>query len=143
MNPSHAGSQYKGVHFSKYSSKRTNFGAKAGPGPGDYDTVEPIHVDIEHYHMKNLAEKKPELNVPRYPEAMLKNTEKEVGFCFSLIILLTVLKLIGMFDSKSIPGPGKYDQKRLFDDILPKEPDIFGLEPERPPFGVQAKVSLF
>ena len=74
-------SQYKGVHFSKYSSKRTNFAGKSeGPGPGEYDTIEPIHVDVEHYHMKNNADKKPELNVPRYPEAFLKNVEKEV-FC--------------------------------------------------------------
>ncbi len=110
------GSQYKGVHFGKYSSKRTNFGAKQqGPGPGEYD-IEPITVDVEHYHMKNMAEKKAELNVPRYSEALVKTNEKE-----------------------NIPGPGKYDTKRLFDDAGPKEPDIFGLEPERPPFGVQAK----
>lgn len=73
-------SQYKGVHFSKYSSKRSSsFGAKPGPGPGDYDTVEPVQVDVEHYHMKNLSDKKPELNIPRYPEMILKNIEKEVS----------------------------------------------------------------
>lgn len=111
------GSQYKGVHFGKYSSKRTNFSNPKlpGPGPGEYD-IEPVQVDIEHYHMKNLAEKKAELNVPRYSEALAKHNEKE-----------------------SIPGPGKYESKRLFDESLNKEPDIFGLEPERPPFGVQTK----
>lgn len=115
--PNEVNSQYKGAHFGKYSSKRTNFtqATKAGPGPGEYD-IEPVAVDIEHYHMKNLQEKKPELNVPRYPDNTIKNAEKE-----------------------SIPGPGKYEAKRLFDDVLPKEPDIFGLEPERPPFGAQAK----
>lgn len=111
------GSQYKGAHFGKYTSKRTNFSnpTKTGPGPGEYD-IEPVQVDIEHYHMKNMAEKKAELNVPRYSEALVRHNEKE-----------------------SIPGPGKYETKRLFDDALNKEPDIFGLEPERPPFGVQAK----
>jgi hypothetical protein len=38
-----------------------------------------------------------------------------------------------------IPGPGKYETKRLFDDLGAKEADMFGLEPERPPFGVQTK----
>lgn len=76
-------SQYKGIHFSKYSSKRSSsFGPKAGPGPGDYDTVEPVQVDVEHYHMKNLSDKKPELNVPRYPDMFLKTIEKEVCFMF-------------------------------------------------------------
>ena len=72
-----AGSQYRGVHFGKYSSKRTNFADahRAGPGPGEYD-IEPVHVDIEHFHMKNMAEKRAELNVPRYTEALIKQTEK-------------------------------------------------------------------
>lgn len=73
------GSHYKGVHFGKYASKRTNFGGKTqGPGPGEYD-IEPVTVDIEHYHMKNLQEKKAELNVPRYSEALVKANEKEVN----------------------------------------------------------------
>ena len=73
-------SPYKGIHFSKYSSKRTDFSGKQdGPAPGDYDIVESVRVDVEHYHMKNLAmDKKPELNVPRYPDNILKSVEKEV-----------------------------------------------------------------
>jgi hypothetical protein len=71
-------SQYKGIHFSKYSNKRTDFTGKFGPGPGEYDIAEPIYVNVEHYHMKNVAEKKSELNVPRYPEALVKKLEKEV-----------------------------------------------------------------
>jgi hypothetical protein len=38
---------------------------------------------------------------------------------------------------KSTPGPGKYQQKRLFDDVVLKETD--GIEIERPPFGIQSK----
>ena len=38
-----------------------------------------------------------------------------------------------------MPGPGKYNQKRLFDDVGTRD-DYFGIEPERPPFGVQSKV---
>lgn len=66
--------------------------------------------------MKNTADKKPELNVPRYPEAFLKNIEKQ-----------------------SVPGPTKYDQKRLFDETSSKTLDMFGIEAERPPFGTQSK----
>ncbi len=71
-------SQYKGVHFSKYSSKRTEFLSKIGPGPGDYDTIDPVYVNVEHYHMKHTGDKKAELNVPRYPDALLQNIQKEV-----------------------------------------------------------------
>ena len=38
-----------------------------------------------------------------------------------------------------MPGPTKYDQKRLFDDVSTKQLDLFGIEAERPPFGTQAK----
>jgi hypothetical protein len=36
-----------------------------------------------------------------------------------------------------LPGPGKYEQKRLFDDNSSK---LIDSEIERPPFGIQAKV---
>ena len=40
-----------------------------------------------------------------------------------------------------MPGPGKYEQKRLFDDVGRKQQsDLLGLEIERPPFGTQSKV---
>ncbi|CAF1031534.1 unnamed protein product [Brachionus calyciflorus] len=112
----HNPSQYKGIHFAKYSSKRTDFSGKAGPGPGEYDTAESVLVDVEHFHLKNLNNKKPELNVPRYPEIVLKTVEKE-----------------------SVPGPGKYEQKRLFDNASVKSSDIYGFDIERPPFGTQAR----
>jgi hypothetical protein len=65
------------VHFSKYASKRTNFAAKTGPGPGEYDTIDPVHVDVLHYNIK-LNEKKPDLVIPRFTEVVIKNAEKEV-----------------------------------------------------------------
>lgn len=39
-----------------------------------------------------------------------------------------------------IPGPGKYEQKRLFDNVSVKQSDLLGVEIERPPFGTQSKV---
>lgn len=70
---------YKGIHFGKYSSKRSEFTGKLGPGPGEYDVINPVQVDVEHYHMKNAAEKKTELAVPRYPDTLIKTIEKEVS----------------------------------------------------------------
>jgi hypothetical protein len=73
------------VHFAKYSSKRTEFLGKDGPGPGEYEIAEPFYIDVEHYNLKNtIFDKKPELNVPRYPDNLLKTIEKEVrfGLCF-------------------------------------------------------------
>ncbi|PVD38793.1 hypothetical protein C0Q70_01416 [Pomacea canaliculata] len=34
--------QYKGVHFGKMTSQRTDFGGKGGPGPGDYDPYKEV-----------------------------------------------------------------------------------------------------
>lgn len=43
--------------------------------------------------MKNFADKKPELNVPRYPENLIKNVEKEVfNRVFYLMLILTVVE---------------------------------------------------
>jgi hypothetical protein len=120
-------SKYKGVHFSKYSSKRTDFSSKPGPGPGDYDITEPsIRLDVEHYHSSKKGpidtNRITELNIPRYPEMILKNVEKE-----------------------AIPGPGQYNQTRLFDNKIKSLNNInsganaAAAEIERPPFGVQTK----
>jgi hypothetical protein len=108
-------SSYKGVHFAKYSSKRTEFAGKPGPGPGDYEPADSFHVDIQHYNLK-MTDRKADLNIPRYPDMLIKTIEKE-----------------------SVPGPGKYEQKRLFDDKTANQNDIIGIEYERPPFGVQTK----
>jgi hypothetical protein len=52
------------------------------PGPGEYDVSESVHIDVEHYHNKNLIDKRVELNVPRYPEMLVKTAEKDVGSGF-------------------------------------------------------------
>ncbi|CAF0774387.1 unnamed protein product [Rotaria sp. Silwood1] len=105
---------YHGVHFGKYSSKRTDFSGKLGPGPGEYDPTNPIKLEVQHMNMKTL-ERRPELQVPRYPDVMLKTVTKE-----------------------SLPGPGQYSIKRDLDPQLTKT-EIIGIEFERPPFGSQTK----
>ncbi len=68
---------YKGVHFSKYAAKRTNFTAKNGPGPGEYDVTDSVYVDVLHYNIK-LNERKSDLVIPRFTEEVIKNAEREV-----------------------------------------------------------------
>ncbi|CAM2711420.1 unnamed protein product [Rotaria socialis] len=105
---------YQGVHFGKYSSKRTDFSGKSGPGPGDYDLNEPFKLEVQHMNLKQW-DKRPELQVPRYPDVLLKTVAKD-----------------------SVPGPGQYLIKRDLDPE-PSKNDITGLEFERPPFGSQTK----
>jgi hypothetical protein len=77
-------SVYKGIHFAKYSAKRTDFsGNSSNPGPGDYDTSEAVKIDVQHYNIKN--ESKTELLIPRYPEAHILNVEKEVCYLIKMI----------------------------------------------------------
>ena len=57
------------------------------PGPGEYDVMEPVSIDVEHFHMKGTMDKKPELNLPRYPEMLAKSVEKEVNLIFVFLIL--------------------------------------------------------
>ncbi len=68
---------YHGVHFGKYSSKRTDFAGKPGPGPGDYDPSDPIKLETHNINMKTW-DKRPELQVARYPENILRTATKEV-----------------------------------------------------------------
>ncbi|CAF1351377.1 unnamed protein product [Adineta ricciae] len=105
---------YQGVHFGKYSSKRTDFAAKPGPGPGDYDISSPLKLEVYHINTK-LLDKRSELKLPRYPESMMKTATKD-----------------------GIPGPGQYSIKRELDPE-PSKPEIIGIEVDRPPFGSQTQ----
>lgn len=69
---------YHGVHFGKYSGKRTDFTGKPGPGPGEYDLNDPVKLEIHHINMKTW-DKRPELQVARYPDNILKTATKEVS----------------------------------------------------------------
>ena len=68
---------YRGVHFSKYSSKRTDFSGRQGPGPSDYNPSENVKLEIQHMNLKTL-DKRQELQIPRYPEDVLQKATKEV-----------------------------------------------------------------
>lgn len=103
---------YQGTHFGKYSSKRTDFSGREGPGPSDYDPNDSVRLEIHHMNMKSL-EKRSELQIARYPEMMLKTVAKD-----------------------NVPGPGQYTIKRELDPV-PSKSEITGLDYERPAFGSQ------
>ena len=83
---------YKGVHFGRLASKRTDFGGKDGPGPGEYEPykasteliVENLnnpegHIDHTRFNSK----------IPRYHEWVTKEEERKVsgrsGHCFDVM----------------------------------------------------------
>lgn len=68
---------YQGAHFSKYSSKRTDFSGKMGPGPGEYDPDDHVKLEVHHVNMKSWG-KRSELQIARYPENVLKIAAKDV-----------------------------------------------------------------
>ncbi|KAK6187746.1 hypothetical protein SNE40_005703 [Patella caerulea] len=107
--------QYKGVHFGKMSSKRSDFHGKHGPGPGDYDPyIEPL-VKAENTNLHEEETKRYDARIPRYHEVVTLEEEK-----------------------RSVPGPGKYDIKGQFDP-LPAKVNTEGIEVEHPPFLSQSK----
>lgn len=105
---------YKGIHFGKLTSKRTDFIGKPGPGPGDYEPYIEYHLRPENLNAKE-EQVRYEAHIPRYNEQIIKVEEK-----------------------KAVPGPGKYDIKGMFDPEPPKV-NTEGVEVEHPPFMSQAK----
>ncbi|XP_063773651.1 sperm-tail PG-rich repeat-containing protein 2 isoform X2 [Pseudophryne corroboree] len=100
--------KYRGVHFGKYSGKRTELQNCDVPGPGEYDIDQESALHYENVNSKKEDKKKYEPFIPRYHEVILLQEEK-----------------------KGVPGPGKYNIIRHFDveDRLTKSADI-----PRPPF---------
>ncbi|XP_053317551.1 sperm-tail PG-rich repeat-containing protein 2 [Spea bombifrons] len=84
--------KYKGVHFAKYSGKRTEFRNQEGPGPGEYDIDPESALHYENVNSKKEDKKKYEPFIPRYHEVIALQEEK-----------------------KGVPGPGNYDIIRQFE----------------------------
>jgi len=70
---------YKGVHFGKMTGKRSEIGGKLGPGPGEYEPYTDVHIRAENLNAAPVEQPKFESNIPRYHEAIVKDTEKKVG----------------------------------------------------------------
>ena len=101
--------KYRGTHFGKLTSQRTDFKGEEGPGPGSYDPFKgkekaPIDIIIEEQRKKTL-----DSDVPRYHE------------------LVTIVE-----EKKAVPGPGKYNIKSQFDRQAPNAEAT-----TRPSFGSQ------
>ncbi|XP_066430117.1 sperm-tail PG-rich repeat-containing protein 2 isoform X2 [Eleutherodactylus coqui] len=105
---SYATQKYRGVHFAKYSGKRTEFENHEGPGPGEYDIDQESALHYENVNSKKEDKKKYEPFIPRYHEVIVLQEEK-----------------------KGVPGPGSYEIARQFDDSnrLTRSADI-----PQPPF---------
>ncbi|KAM8939999.1 sperm-tail PG-rich repeat-containing protein 2 [Pelodytes ibericus] len=84
--------RYKGVHFGKYSGKRTDFQFHEGPGPGEYDIDQESALHYENVNSKKEDKKKYEPFIPRYHEVIALQEEK-----------------------KGVPGPGNYEIVRHFE----------------------------
>ncbi|XP_018423132.1 PREDICTED: sperm-tail PG-rich repeat-containing protein 2 [Nanorana parkeri] len=112
-NEPYATLKYRGVHFGKYSGKRTEFQKCDGPGPGEYDIDQESALHYENVNSKKEDKKKYEPFIPRYHEVIVLQEEK-----------------------KGFPGPGKYEITRQFDTAnrLTKSADV-----PRPPFLSLAK----
>lgn len=105
---------YRGIHFSKQTSRRMDFGGKEGPGPGEYEPYKPPEILVENLNVLDEKQRY-EAKLPRYHELVVKEEEK-----------------------KAVPGPGKYEIKGQFDSKPPKV-NTEGIEVEHPPFLSQSK----
>ncbi len=84
-------------------------------------------------NLKTL-DKRSELQIPRYPETLLKTAAKNVTTNKQKKNIFLTL-----FEIQRIPGPGQYFIKRALDPE-PSKSDITGLDFERPGFGSQSNV---
>lgn len=90
-----ASKTYKGVHFGKLTSKRGDFVGKPGPGPGEYEPYVEVQLKPENVNSGVEETKRYEANIPRYHEAIAKDSEKKVrshvGFKYTNVVMLSVL----------------------------------------------------
>ena len=70
--------KYRGIHWGKMRSHRTNFAGKEGPGPGEYDPApdckcpgEPTCEDGERCKFESF--------IPRYTDHLVREEVKEVS----------------------------------------------------------------
>ena len=72
---------YKGVHFGRLASKRTEFGGKDGPGPGEYEPYKAV-ADLVVENLNNpegMGDRtRFDSRIPRYHEWVAKEQEKKV-----------------------------------------------------------------
>ena len=76
---------YKGVHFGKLTSKRSDFTGKMGPGPGDYEPYVDYQVRPENVNTKEEPVRY-EAHIPRYNDQIIKEQEKKVCIVNDLLV---------------------------------------------------------
>ena len=86
------------MHFGRLASKRTEFGGKGGPGPGDYEPYKDVQVKAENANIHDEeAAVRYEARIPRYNEAIIKETEKMVSIgrrCSDLFLFVWSFRLL-------------------------------------------------
>lgn len=85
---------YHGVHWGKYSTKRTDFSGKGGPGPGEYDPQIDIRAQAENLNLRDGEKGKFDAKLPRYHEWVVKEEEKKVSFYLLLFIIVTIFIIL-------------------------------------------------
>jgi hypothetical protein len=104
----------RGPSFAGYS-KRKSDKPRLGPGPGEYDPYDPEIYVVENINAKYIEQRRPETNIPRFTEMVVKQEEK-----------------------KGVPGPGRYDTRSMFE-ARPVAVNTEGIEVEQPPFMTQER----
>ena len=93
--------RYKGCHFAALTGDRTKFQGREGPGPGDYQSLDPPPVRTEQ---QTEAADSPNPH-PNYPS---RSSKGEIPRYHQLVVLES--------EKKAVPGPGAYLIPSQFED---------------------------
>ena len=92
--------RYKGCHFAALTGERTKFEGREGPGPGDYQSVDPPPVSQQP--------DSPEPNTNPHPNYPSRSSKGEIPRYHELVVLES--------EKKAVPGPGAYLLPSQFED---------------------------
>ena len=77
------------MHFGKPGAKRTQFGAKEGPGPGEYEPYKTgTDLIVENLNIQDGGDRtRFDSKIPRYHELVEREEQKKV-WCIILVIVI-------------------------------------------------------
>ena len=94
-------SRYKGCHFAALTGDRTRFDGREGPGPGDYQSLDPPPA-------RNSIASDPAETSNSHPNYPSRSTKGEIPRYHELVVLEST--------KKAVPGPGAYLIPSQFED---------------------------
>ena len=95
--------RYKGCHFAALTGERTRFEGREGPGPGDYQFLDPPPVRTGQ--QADAPESTNPHPNPNYPS---RSSKGEIPRYHELVVLES--------EKKAVPGPGAYLLPSQFED---------------------------